>query len=116
MQDLKANVLTDVKGHQMSVEMFNTLRGNKQVSNALFGMPFGKEDTPEEICNKLEMAYAVRQAQLSNMQAYYWYNLQKLHGRPNGIPKALPPRGRVTVGERGNPLFFYRRKPCCFGS
>jgi hypothetical protein len=88
-----ANVLTDVKGHQMSVEMFNALRGNKQVSNALFGMPFGKEDTPEEICNKLEMAYAVRQTQLANMRSYYSYNLAKLHGRPDGLQKALPPAG-----------------------
>ena len=88
-----ANVLTDVKGHEMSVQMFDTLRGNKQVSNSLFGMPFGKYDTPEEICNKIEVAFSVRQAQLSNMQAYYTYNLLKLHDRPNGLQKALPPAG-----------------------
>lgn len=93
MTNFKANVLTDVKGHEMSVEMFDALKSNKQVSNALFGMPFGKFDTPEEICNKIEVAFSARQAQLSNMQAYYWYNLQKLHGRPNGLQKALPPKG-----------------------
>ena len=93
MEKSSANVLTDVKGHPMSVQMFDTLRSNKQVSNALFGMPFGKFDTPEEICNKIEVAFSIRQAQLSNMQAYYTYNLQKLHGRPNGLPKALPPAG-----------------------
>jgi hypothetical protein len=93
MKDFKANVLTDVKGHEMSVQMFDALRGNKQVSNSLFGMPFGKYDTPEEICNKIEVAFSVRQAQLSNMQAYYTYNLLKLHDRPNGLQKALPPAG-----------------------
>ena len=87
------NVLTDVKGNPMSVEMFDALRGNKQVSNALFGMPFGKFDTPEEICNKIEVAFSVRQAQLSNMQAYYTHNLLKLHDRPNGLQKTLPPAG-----------------------
>lgn len=93
MEKKTTNVLTDVKGHPMSMEMFDALKSNKQVSNALFGMPFGKYDTPEELCNKIEVAFSVRQAQLSNMQAYYWYNLQKLHGRPNGLQKTLPPAG-----------------------
>jgi hypothetical protein len=93
MKKSEANVLTDVKGHEMSVQMFDALRGNKQVSNSLFGMPFGKFDTPEEICNKIEVAFSIRQAQLSNMQAYYTYNLLKLHDRPNGLQKALPPAG-----------------------
>ena len=85
--------LTDAKGHPMSVEVFDTFRGNKQVSNALFGMPFGKFDTPEEICNKLEIAYKIREKQLDNMRTYYAYKLAQLHGRPNALHKALPPAG-----------------------
>lgn len=84
--------LTDAKGHPMSVEVFDTFRSNKQVSNALFGMPFGKDDTPEDICVKLETVYAVRQKQLENMRTYYAYKLAQLHGRPNALQKkALPP-------------------------
>ena len=93
MEKTTTNVLTDVKGHEMSVQMFDALRGNKQVSNALFGMPFGKYDTPEEIASKIEIVYAARRSQLANMHTYYEYNLQKLRDRPNGLQKALPPAG-----------------------
>lgn len=93
METKATNVLTDVKGHPMSVEMFDALKSNKQVSNALFGMPFGKYDTPEEIASKIEIVYAARRTQLANMQTYYEYNLQKLRDRPNGLQKALPPAG-----------------------
>ena len=82
----KAQFLTGTNGHQtMTCDMVDQIRSNKQISNMLFGMPLGKNDPPELICEKIEMVYKVRLNQLKNLEVYHQHNAAKCQARAGAL-------------------------------
>lgn len=89
--------LTGTNGHQsMSCDMVDQIRGNKQISNMLFGMPLGKNDPPELICEKIEQVYKVRLAQIENLKAYHRHNAAKCQARAGRLAE-LEKREQVAT-------------------
>jgi hypothetical protein len=83
--------LTGLDGQTMSATMLDTYKSNKSLTSHLLGMPLSKYDTPEQICEKIEVIYKLRLLQLENLKVYYEHNIALSRSRVASLPGLTNP-------------------------